>query len=46
MNLWLERKLYVAILLMKRGDPLPLDLETTLMSNGIDVSALDAIYRE
>lgn len=36
----------IAILLMKRADPLPLDLETYLLSEGIDVAALDAIHRE
>lgn len=43
---FIERKIRVAILLMKRGSPLPLDLETLLIANGIDVSALDAIHRE
>lgn len=43
---WLERKIQVAVFLMKRGSPLPLDLETELLVNGIDVSTLDATYRE
>lgn len=46
MSLWLERKIQVAVLLMKRGSPLPLDLETTLIAHGVDVPALDATYRE
>lgn len=43
---FIERKIRVAVLLMKRGSPLPLDLETTLIVNGIDVATLDATFRE
>jgi hypothetical protein len=38
-------RLHAAILLMKRSEPLPLDLETYLIAHGIDVAALDAKYR-
>lgn len=35
----------VAIILIRREDPLPLDLETQLIQRGIDVSALYRKYR-
>lgn len=38
-------KLQVAILLIKREVPLPLDLETYLLSRGYDVAALYDKYR-
>lgn len=34
----------IAILLLKRGDPLPVDLTTKLLAAGIDVSALERKY--
>jgi len=37
-------KLDTAILLLKRGQPLPVDLETELMAQGIDVDALKNDY--
>jgi hypothetical protein len=40
----LPAPLVTAILLWKRGYPLPLDLETKLMSLGFDVPALETRY--
>jgi len=37
--------LRVAILIWSRGEPLPLDVETSLMAQGFDVPALEARYR-
>lgn len=36
----------IAILLLKRGSPLPVDLETKLLAAGIDVAALRARYAD
>jgi hypothetical protein len=41
-----ERKTKVAILMMKADFPLPLDLETYLIGEGVDVAALDRLYRK
>ena len=41
-----ERRIQMAILLMKRGSPLPLDLEVYLLSEGIDVAGLDETFRD
>jgi hypothetical protein len=45
MNSVLERRVNLAIFLMQCEQPLPLDLETFLLSHGIDVAALDTIHR-
>jgi len=39
-----DRKWQRAVLLLKCGVPLPIDLTTYLLSIGIDVSALEARY--
>jgi len=46
MNSSVERKTLLAICLMKRASPLPLDLETFLLAHGVDVAALDKLHRE
>lgn len=42
---WLEQKIAVAVFLMKRASPLPLDLETELLANGVDVAYLNELHR-
>lgn len=37
--------LVTAIILWRRGEPLPLDVEVALMALGYDVPALEARYR-
>lgn len=42
-----ERRILAAIWLMKRGSPLPVDLEAKLIEeDGVDVAALDEKHRE
>jgi hypothetical protein len=40
----IERKIALAILLIKRSSPLPLTLTTELLAAGIDVAALENKY--
>lgn len=42
---YIERRIKVAILLIKRDSPLPLDLTVELLEAGIDVAALEDRYR-
>lgn len=41
----MPRVLATAILIWKRDEALPLDVETSLMALGYDVAALEARYR-
>jgi len=40
----MDRDLHVAILTLKRGNPIPLDLAFRLMSKGYDVAEIEAKY--
>lgn len=42
----MNRRLLVAIHLLKRGSPLPVDLTAQLLSDGIDVAALEDRYAQ
>jgi len=39
-----EPELTLAIHLLKQGKPLPLDLQTKLLSVGVDVGGLERLY--
>lgn len=40
----MDRDLHTAILTLKRGNPIPVDLAFRLMSKGYDVSEIEAKY--